>query len=101
MYSLERSKRWVQLRQWYTLCARTKTTNPIYVVSNLEGNNSYMMDIRAINKVATAASNSFIIGLLQKLTITNNCADWVGCITPTKNKTFYKQVRKVSEVQDM
>merc|ERR1712176_1306351 len=37
--------------QWYTLCAQTKTTNPVYVVTNLEGNNSYMMDIRAVNKV--------------------------------------------------
>merc|ERR1712151_589125 len=34
-----------------TLCAQTKTTNPVYVVTNLEGNNSYMMDIRAVNKV--------------------------------------------------
>jgi len=37
--------------QWYTLCSRTKTTNPSYVVTNLTGNTSYMMDIRAINKV--------------------------------------------------
>lgn len=47
--------------QWYTLCERTKTTNPAYVVTNLTGNTSYMMDIRAINKVGVGDPCEFQI----------------------------------------
>lgn len=47
--------------QWYTLCARTKTTNPFYVVTNLTGNTSYMMDIRAINKAGVGDPCEFQI----------------------------------------
>eukprot|EP00927_Polykrikos_kofoidii_P018314 TRINITY_DN18474_c0_g2_i1.p1 TRINITY_DN18474_c0_g2~~TRINITY_DN18474_c0_g2_i1.p1 ORF type:complete len:1068 (+),score=137.42 TRINITY_DN18474_c0_g2_i1:92-3295(+) len=47
--------------QWHTLCARTSTTNPVYVVTNLEGNTSYMMNVRAINKVGVGDSCEFQI----------------------------------------
>eukprot|EP00747_Dinoflagellata_sp_TGD_P182051 gnl/TRDRNA2_/TRDRNA2_36114_c0_seq1.p1 gnl/TRDRNA2_/TRDRNA2_36114_c0~~gnl/TRDRNA2_/TRDRNA2_36114_c0_seq1.p1 ORF type:complete len:907 (-),score=113.90 gnl/TRDRNA2_/TRDRNA2_36114_c0_seq1:95-2572(-) len=36
---------------WHELCKCTSTANPVYVVTNLAGNTSYMLDIRAVNKV--------------------------------------------------
>jgi len=47
--------------QWYTLCQRTKTINPSYVVTNLDGNSSYMMNIQAINKVGVGDPCEFQI----------------------------------------
>lgn len=36
---------------WHTVCELTKTMNPAYVVTNLTGNTSYLLDVRAVNKV--------------------------------------------------
>jgi hypothetical protein len=47
--------------QWWPICERSKTTNPVYVVTNLTGNKSYMMDIRAINKVGVGDPCEFQI----------------------------------------
>jgi len=47
--------------QWFTLCERTKTTNPVYVVANLIGNTAYMVDIRAVNKVGVGDPCEFQI----------------------------------------
>lgn len=47
--------------QWHTLCECTKSTNPIYVVTNLTGNTSYLMDIRAVNKVGVGDPTEFQI----------------------------------------
>lgn len=47
--------------QWYILCERTKTMNPVYVVTNLTANTSYMMDIRAVNKVGAGDPCEFQI----------------------------------------
>merc|ERR1712232_108523 len=38
-----------------------KTTNPAYVVTNPTGNTSYMMDVRAINKVGAGDPKEFQI----------------------------------------
>jgi len=46
---------------WYTLCEQTKSSNPVYVVTNLKGNKKYLMDIRAINKVGVGDESVFEI----------------------------------------
>jgi len=38
-------------QQWITLCECTKTLSPIWVVTNLVGNTSYLVCVRAVNKV--------------------------------------------------
>jgi hypothetical protein len=47
--------------QWITLCERTKTLNPVYVVANLTGNTTYMLDIRAVNKAGVGDQHEFQI----------------------------------------
>jgi hypothetical protein len=47
--------------KWHILCPQTRTTNPVYVVTNLNGNTSYMLDIRAINKVGVGDPCEFEI----------------------------------------
>jgi len=46
---------------WITLCERTKTANPIYVISNLTGNTTYLVAIRAVNKVGLGDACEFEI----------------------------------------
>mmetsp|Transcript_65349 Transcript_65349/g.156229 ORF Transcript_65349/g.156229 Transcript_65349/m.156229 type:complete len:821 (-) Transcript_65349:26-2488(-) len=46
---------------WYTLCEQTKSSNPVYIVTNLKGNKKYLMDIRAINKVGVGDESVFEI----------------------------------------
>lgn len=45
--------------QWLTLCECTKSSNPVYVVANLTGNTTYMMDIRPVNKVGAGDAHEF------------------------------------------
>eukprot|EP00931_Biecheleriopsis_adriatica_P056491 TRINITY_DN33475_c0_g1_i1.p1 TRINITY_DN33475_c0_g1~~TRINITY_DN33475_c0_g1_i1.p1 ORF type:complete len:984 (+),score=123.35 TRINITY_DN33475_c0_g1_i1:127-3078(+) len=47
--------------QWYTLCERTKSLNPVYVVANLSGNTLYLLDVRAVNKVGVGDPCEFEI----------------------------------------
>lgn len=45
--------------EWHTLCEKTKSTNPVYVVTNLTGNQSYLIDIRAVNRVGVGDPHNF------------------------------------------
>lgn len=47
--------------QWHTLCERTGSLQPAYVVGNLTANTAYMVDIRARNKVGVGDAHELTI----------------------------------------
>lgn len=47
--------------EWHVLCERTKSTNPVYVVTNLTGNTAYLLNIQGINKAGAGDPTEFQI----------------------------------------
>jgi len=45
--------------KWLTLCERTKTANPVYVIANLKGNKVYTVDVQAVNRVGIGDACEF------------------------------------------